>query len=244
MFVKSALRNSVRLLTAVSLLGLSLVQTGCEPEDAAAVAIGAGVIGVIVGAGIADDNDHDHCRGGTRRVCSTHHDRRGHSRTNCRDVYRSCGHRYEGTLRIAGLASAIQTSPEAAALASKYSLSFEAAELLVEKTKAAQDGNVVALKELGLANQDLQNLAHLEMISNESVRRVSDKLDTTPQTVENLLSSVIAEAKTQTRDIASPVWEACLARGKWKTPQNRSCNDRHLFGCSPATGATACTAAY
>ncbi len=247
MFLKSALRNSVRLLTAVSMVGLSLFQTGCDSDDAAAIAIGAGAIGIIVGVGIADD--HDRCHGGYREVCSTHHDRRGHRRTHCRDVYNSCAYRYEGNFRIAGLTSNNQTSPQAssqvsaqtAAVASKYQLSFEAADLLVEKMKAAQGGNVLALQELGLANQDLQRLAHLEMISNESVRRVSDKLDTTPQTIENLLSSVIAEAKAQTQDINSPVWEACLARGKWKTPQNRTCTDRHLFGCSPATGATACS---
>lgn len=198
------------------LVSTLFLNTGCEPSE-----IAAGAVGVAIGIGIGSSNNGHH-----------HHDNYRPPRyRECRG-YRRC---YAGEAN-----SALVPNAQALEFAQKHQISLEAATKIQDAFDAVPAQGLTAFETIGLNQRDLSSISARSMPGAKSLANVANKLDMSEAQARDLLKSLISEFDAQASDIRSEYWQACMAKGQWKTPQNSRCSSTNWTGCSPATGATLC----
>lgn len=216
-------------LTAVIALPMMFVTQGCTDQD---VAVGLGAVAIVAGAaaiGSAVDNNHhrDHRRWERERWERDHRGpRRGPPR----------GRHWNTTLAVEGLS----VDPAAQRVAQKYGIGMKSAEVLTTALQAANDGDLQPIRALGLADNDFQRLAKLQMVSNAGLHNLAAKLEMSDARTQTLIQDIINDFKVQAKDSSSEYWQSCFEAGSWKTPENLSCEKSFWPGCSPETGASLC----
>ncbi|MNK07368.1 hypothetical protein D3C87_252810 [compost metagenome] len=190
--------------------------TGCEPSE-----IAAGAIGVAIGVGIGSSHNghhrHDHYRPPRYREC------RGYHRCYSADT---------------GVGLAVNT--EALDFAQKHQISLDAATKIQTAFDQVATQGLSAFEAVGLSQRDLSTISSRSMPGQKSLANVAVKLDMSEAQARDLLKGMITEFDAQASNVESPYWQSCMAKGKWKTPQNGRCTTTAWEGCSPENGATLC----
>lgn len=197
------------------IISTMFLNSGCDSSDVA-----AGAIGVAIGIGIGSGG-HDH-----------HHD---HGRRPPR--YRQCGrHRCYSAQREVGVAE----NTKLVEFAQRHQISLEAAEQIQVAFDAVPTEGLSAFARIGLSTSDIRVISLRSMPKAESVASMAAHLNIEEAKAKSLLQGIVADFDAQASDIESPYWQACLAKGQWKTPENAKCSVTSWSGCSPETGATLC----
>lgn len=95
-------------------------------------------------------------------------------------------------------ASAVSLAEEVAtsvAWSEKFGLSFDASEKFLTAMKAAREGNIDAVNELGLNSIDAQRVASFQMPSLTGVEAVARTLEQSRDTVKAMFKSLLESAK-------------------------------------------------
>lgn len=204
-----------KIILSGLLIATLFCNAGCDSSD-----IAAGAIGVAIGIGIGSSGDGHH----------HHHDRRP-------PRYRECGRYrcYDAQVNLN-----LGTDPSVVEFAQAHKISLAAA----EQVKAAFDGvNTKGLNSfatIGLNEKDIRAISNRRLPATESIAAMSVKLDMSQAQARDLLKEVIEDFDAQASNIQSTYWKSCMAKGKWKTPQNGYCTKTYWKGCAPETGATLC----
>lgn len=204
-----------KIILSGLLISTMFLNSGCDSSD-----IAAGAIGVAIGIGLGSSDDGHH----------HHHDRRP-------PRYRECGrHRcYSTNFEIDTPAN-----PQVAEFAQKHQITLDAATQIQAAFDGAKVEGLGSFAKIGLSEKDIRVISNRSMPRDESVAAMAVKLDMSQAQARDLLKRLIADFDAQASDIESPYWQSCMAKGKWKTPQNGSCSTTSWNGCSPETGATLC----
>jgi|GEM_PF-2835159 len=252
-------------LTLIALTSLGAMNlSSCTDEE-----IAAGAIGVIIGIGIANNNDNDHHHHRPpppppRREC---YDRWGYIVPCSR--YRSQSLRALGldgemtasiqsqsqshsqnlslqstTAQIAAIKSgSLQNqSSQAALISQKFDLNLKSSLELSKVLTSVAQGKLDQAHTAGFTDQDLTDLALMELPSDESLFVISKNIGATHSELKNSLTLMLKDLNQQAENIESPYWKSCLASGQWKTRESAFCDDQLADGCSPQTGASQCLA--
>ncbi len=242
-------------LTGLMIFSLVPVLQGCDSRD---VAVGLGVVGVVAGAiaigAATDSNDnyddydghhgghHDDrdghknsCRGDKGKKCYTYRNHKGEKVKECKKERNNCDRNYSN-VNLA-LANKDVTSVD---WAQTFGLSFDSAEKLVAALESSRQGDIQAILDLGLSEQDIEDLAQLKMISKDGIQSLSVSLNQFPEDTQSMINSLIKTAKVDVANPEGKIWQACVEAGSWKTPQNSQCSRTFWAGCSLETGATMC----
>ncbi|HRK07157.1 MAG TPA: hypothetical protein PLZ57_05265 [Pseudobdellovibrionaceae bacterium] len=225
-------------------LSIAMGTTACKNEDVAAVggaiAIVAGA--VAIGAALGDD-DHSHrprCRGGYVERCRSTHDRWGRRHTSCKREWDPCATRYSAVAASSLLSADMSVST----VSGKYNLPLESAERLTKALQAAHAGQADALTSLGLSQDDMTSMAKFQLPSSEGIEKMATSLALSRSATQDLIQSLMNDARSQFANVDSPAWKACTSAGKWRTPENGgTCKETYWSGCSPETGASLCVVA-
>lgn len=211
----------------MSLVALTMLfNAGCTNDE-----INAGIIGVAIGIGLGDGHhDHDHYRPGPYRP------------------RRPYGYALQGSVALPeGVAfsdvAAVDVTSEDAQLAdfaAKYSISLEAAGKVKEALLGVPSEGVSSLAKIGLSSKDIAVLMNHSLPSDEAIQIMAVKLDMSQAQTRDLLVAMNREFAAQAADVKSAYWSSCMAKGQWRTPQNRICKSTSWPGCSPDAGATLC----
>jgi hypothetical protein len=224
----------------VALIGSSIFfNTACTDDE-----IAAGIIGVGVGIGIGGlDNDHDH-----------HHHRRDNfppPRYRRPDYGRRPGygpgygpgrpHRgYALETQLATPFDTTEVNSEVMAFSKKYNVSVDAAAKIQSAFIAVESKGLAALQTIGLNKNDLKVISKRHLPEASTMKSLAEKLDISEAQSKDLLKDMIQEFAAQASNIESNYWQSCMAKGKWKTPQNAYCKTTSWDGCAPESGATLC----
>lgn len=131
------------------------------------VALGAGVVaGVVIGSSL--DNDHHH-----------------HHRPNPR--------RYPRRHHWASMSQTFDLS--SVSVAEKYNINLAASVKIVDALERAESGEVSALAKIGLTRVDLASIYNGRIISNDSLKNVSDALQISQLEAKNLIKQIASEVK-------------------------------------------------
>lgn len=239
--------TKLMLISSVAVLGA--FNQGCSDE--AAIGIGAGVTGIILGSAIERHRDHDYireCRPGYVTRCNTYYDYYGRAHRQCRDVYDSCVYRYGNTLHpevledfgIFPMHNEKLRNEKVYLLASSFQFPDHGAERLWEALDRARHHDLSGVHRLGLTHEDLQTLATKKSLPAPKLDALARNLGTSPQNAQSFIREMAQEFQRQGRNLNSPLWRHCVTSGHWMTNRNRSCKDTLWNGCSPQTGATIC----
>ncbi len=204
-----------KIILSGLLISTMFLNSGCDSSDVA-----AGAIGVAIGIGIGSSGDGHH---------------HGHDRRPPR--YRECGrHRcYNANFEID-----VAQSPEVAEFAQRHQISLAAAEQVQEAFSLVATEGLSAFARIGLTDKDIMSISRRSMPKSSSIAAMAGKLDISEAQARDLLQRAIADFDAQASDVESPYWQSCMAKGKWKTPENASCSKTFWNGCSPETGASLC----
>lgn len=197
------------------LISTMFLNSGCDSSDVA-----AGAIGVAIGIGIGSGGDGHH---------------HGHDRRPPR--YRQCGRYrcYDANFEVD-----LAPNPEVAAFAQRHQIGLAAAEQVHAAFAAVSTEGLNAFARIGLSDKDIMAISRRSLPKSDSIAAMANKLDISEAQARDLLQRVVADFDAQASDLESPYWQACMAKGKWKTPENASCTKTFWTGCSPETGATLC----
>lgn len=236
----------MKKVIVMSLIASSMFfNIGCDEGDVAAGIIGVGVgvgVGAIVGG---HDGYHDGYHDGRRdqRRNEDRWGRGGYVRPERPGRYRECG-------RYGCYAASVKfdtTNIEAASanstvdiFAEKYHITPEASVKIQSAFAEAKDKGISSFEAIGLTKRDLKLIARKQLPAAESLKNMSEKLDMSEAQSRDLVQSMISEFSLQAGNVESAYWQSCMAKGKWKTPENTSCSNTSWTGCAPATGATLC----
>ncbi|MCA2959156.1 MAG: hypothetical protein IOD12_02820 [Silvanigrellales bacterium] len=197
---------------AIFVAATGATMTACDDDDVA-----AGVVGAVVGAGIATViYDNNRCDSGYRTVCSNYYDYYGNLRRECRQVYHQC--RYdrlnvpatESALALAAGEERIQVRQHAAAngltveaFAKEYWMSFEKAELYWTALDAADQGNAAPLRALGLSSEDIQLIGHMQLPTQAGIDALAKSLDQRADMTTAMINRVRAWSMSEKNRICS-----------------------------------------
>ncbi|MDG0817168.1 hypothetical protein [Bdellovibrio svalbardensis] len=194
-----------------------LFNAGCTDEE-----ITAGAIGVIIGIGLGDGHHH--------------HDRRPAPYRPVRPGRRN----FVSTASITLPTTGESANVAAADFALKHNISMTAAEKVQTALNGVKTEGLSSLAKIGLNKKDIETLMKHDLPSSAAIKSLATKLDMSEAQSRDLLISMNREFEAQAADIESPYWESCMAKGKWRTPQNLYCKSTNWNGCSPEMGATLC----
>jgi hypothetical protein len=216
------------------LLGSMFLNQACTDEEVNATIIGIGVgvgVAAVVAAGPDDhrpppdrhDGDWDH-RGGRPD--------RFHGRCpGCSSAVKSA--QQDLVVNMSDLSPADE-------FAEKYQIPTAASAKIKTAFAAASKNGLSSFESIGLAKSDLQAIAQKQLPEAASLKNVAQKLDMSEAQSRDLLKSMINEFSQQSSNVESTYWKSCMAKGKWKTPENASCSSTSWNGCAPETGASLC----
>lgn len=234
-------QQSLKLCVTLICLG-SL--NACNERDVA-----IGLAGVAVGITTSNilrpqPQPRPTCRPGFRTECTSYRNFRGRWVQECRDVYDRCLYFYslnqsDSLINELGLTD-LEQDERAITLAQKRSISFTAAEAILNALDEAARGEKQAIFDLGLGMKDLVRLANKQLPSKKSLQAMSQQLDLDVKETTKIFDDILRELEIELKDFESGFWTQCVSRGSWKTPQNNHCQQSFWPGCSPATGATFC----
>lgn len=195
-----------KVIISLLVLPMSLGLQGCTDEEVAASAI---VIGAVaIGAGVAaGGGSSGSCEGSYVERCSDWRDRRfGNNHRDCRREYDPCarrGHNRPHSFGMAAVSSlsfisdAQETStPEqsrslqAANLASKYHMSFQSAEKILDVLDAVKNGDLSKIQNIGLTREGIETLGHGWKLSSSTVDRISQALDMAYADAEIMVNAI------------------------------------------------------
>lgn len=173
----------------------SLAQTSCTDREIAAGMAGAAVGAIIVGSAHSQPAPAPRCGTTRREVCSSHRDYWGVYHRTCRwEVYDSCRGGYRRYL-LSGVAKAADLN--ANEIASKYSMSFESAELLVSALAKSEAGDPAGISTLGLERSDVERLAKFQLPESTGIDRMARVLNQAPEATKAMLEQLVAIAQAQ-----------------------------------------------
>ncbi|MBO9667897.1 MAG: hypothetical protein J7501_13930 [Bdellovibrio sp.] len=217
--------------------------TACTDEDAAlgAAAVGAALdIGVAVAVGNAERRDrHDH-HDDHRDDCDHGYDHDHH-----RGDWDRGRDRRNYSLNIAlpegvSIFSQAPVSPEIKNFSIKYNVPTEAAQKIQKAFLNAKAQGLSSFATIGLSKDDIKGIIKREMPESDSLQSVASKLDISQAQARDLIKYMITEFDIQAANVTSQYWQACIAKGTWKTQKSSSCTSVSSRGCGPSTGATLC----
>ncbi|NRA67157.1 MAG: hypothetical protein HRU19_21925 [Pseudobacteriovorax sp.] len=192
----------------------------CSDEE---IAVGAAVI--AVGAAISAGHNGGHHHGQkycsyNERVCRTYTDYWGDRRKECKIVKRrrpcgSHGHYRSFQPELSNEVSALETLVElkdvpvtdyldVVDLSKRYYLSLGAAETFIDAMETARQGDLSAINELGLNDDDMQRMTRLLVPEDDSIDRLAQNLDQDPLLTKGMLSQIVVHGRNMKR-------EACKA---------------------------------
>jgi hypothetical protein len=205
------------VLYSLVITGL-LMNTACDSDELA-----AGAVGVGIGIGIGDHYDR-------------HHDR-NHRRG--RDG------RWDGRRNRLGVVPEdmdmdLTKVSSTEAFAQTHHISTAAAKKIETAFNGIDNQGLAAFDAIGLDQQDVKVLATKSMPKQSSINSMAAHLGISSEEARTLLGEVNQEFAKAASDVHSDYWQACMADGYWKTPQNSSCRNAAWSGCSPETGAEVC----
>ena len=223
----------------VSLLaGSVLFNTACTDTEVAAGIIGVGVgIGIAAGAGDHHDHYHDH-----RPPDRYPGPRYGHPGYGRGPGYPHHGY-YSAEVNLATsdvFDTTVAANTAVLDFASKYNVSTDAAAKIQSAFENVQTQGISSFESIGLKKADLMAIAQRQMPGTSSLTSFAQKLDLSQAQARDLLQVLIKDFDAQASDVTSSYWQSCMAKGKWKTPQNLYCTSTSWQGCAPQTGATLC----
>lgn len=189
--------------------------TGCDSSD-----IAAGAIGVAIGIGIGSSHDGHH----------HHHDRRP-------PRYRQCGRHRCWSAEVPGL---VEANPDVVAFAQRHQINLETSEQIKAAFDKVPTQGLAAFEAIGLNEKAIKSISNRSLPKTETIKAVALKLDMSEAQARDLMKEVVADFDAEASDVQSAYWQSCMAKGKWKTPQNMYCKKTFWNGCSPETGATLC----
>jgi hypothetical protein len=198
----------------------ALASTACDEDE-----IAAGVAGAVIGAAIVHGVNSGHGRNQCsrpREVCSTWYDNWGQYHRDCRVVRSSCyrssplGEDAQGvensnfvTLGEKSLlSSSFRSQLDAQGLteedfAKEYSMSFESAKTFIDAMDLSRSGNSDGLRQLGLADADLQEMTQYKLPSAQGIGSLASKLNMRADTTTGMLNRIRAWALTEKTKICS-----------------------------------------
>ncbi|HWU44460.1 MAG TPA: hypothetical protein VN132_13510, partial [Bdellovibrio sp.] len=211
-------------IVVLSLLAATmLLNAGCTDDEVA-----AGAIGVAIGIGLGAGDHHDHYRPGPYRP---HHHWSAQENISLPT---------EGASKAVVVGDASAQDSQIADFAFKYNINLDQA----TKVQAAFDGvqkqGLDSFAAVGLSKADIQALMKHSQPASSAIAAVAGKLDMSEAQSRDFLVSMNHEFEAQASDVQSAYWQSCMAKGKWKTPENAYCTTGEWGGCSPAQGATLC----
>jgi hypothetical protein len=184
-----------KIVSLLILLATTLNLQGCTDGE---IAVGAGLIGVIIGIGIGSGHDHGSCHGGYVRRCTDWRDSWGNYRHECREEWDSCARRHTPLAKeLQAVTDADTVTHSIANTAEKYKLSFDAAEKLTLTIQKVQKGDLSKLADIGLAKTDLELIAKGERITDKGIIGLSDSLNQDIGDTQRMLNSITEEAKAR-----------------------------------------------
>lgn len=235
------------------LSSLMFVNTGCEPEE---VRAGAAGVAIGIGLGMAMDNDHytpDRPR--YNPPPPPRHPRPRHPRGPRHGGHYGPGYGHggyngpgygHGGYRPYDNGIALMSTKTSAAksqtkdFAHRHNISLNAATKIERSFKNVNAQGMTAFHSIGLGEVDVRRITQRRMPEPQSLARMAKSLDMSEAQARDLVKYMIVDFDAQAKDINSPYWRSCMAKGKWKTPQNALCTKTYSKGCVPATGATLC----
>jgi hypothetical protein len=201
----------MKKLIVLAIIG-SQIFAGCSRRE-----VLAGIIGVGIGLGLARHHDH-------------HDGRRHHRRHYNNDRY---------TYYTADLEEMAAKS-DAQRFANKHHIGIDTATKIQKAFTDLPTKGLGSFASIGLGKSDLKALAQKDLPSTEGIKNMADKLDMSQAQARDLLVSMTKDFEAQASNVDSSYWKSCMQDGKWKTPQNASCQSLSANGCSPQTGASMC----
>lgn len=210
-----------KIILASVLVCATIFNAGCTDGEVA-----AGAIGVIIGIGLGGDNGHDHHRP------PPYHPRRP------RHYDAVAAGSAAGSTEVATVTT--EENPALLDFALKYNISLEAAEKVNAAFQGVQTEGTSSFAKIGLNQSDIKTIMRHELPSSSAIKSLAGKLDMSEAQARDFLVSLNKEFQAQAEDVTSPYWQSCMAKGKWKTPQNLYCKSTSWNGCAPESGATLC----
>jgi hypothetical protein len=208
---------------AVSLglcVSIALASTACDEDE-----IAAGVAGAVIGAAIVHGVNSGHGRNQCsrpREVCSTWYDSWGQYHRECRVVRSSCYRTSPLSDPLQGvensdsvtlgekslLSSSFRAQLDAQGLteedfAKEYSMSFESAKTFIDAMDLSRSGNSEGLRQLGLVEADLQEMAQYKLPSAQGISLLASKLNMRADTTTGMLNRIRAWALTEKTKICA-----------------------------------------
>jgi|GEM_PF-5959541 len=206
--MKTRLQSLIGSTLCFALMGSSVVLTACDDDE-----IAAGVVGAVIGAGVATAIDHNYdddrrnCRPIVRTVCTNRYDYYGRNYRDCREVrdrcYRNDRNRSDvGAVEASFLARGAQEAAVSARaraeeqglttadFAKEYGLSFEAADAFFNALDRADRGDAAPLRELGLSDEDIQLLGQFKQPTEAGIDALAQRLDQRPDITNGMLNRI------------------------------------------------------
>lgn len=145
-----------------------------------------------------------------------------------------------GGWNVASVDAATEVQKNTQAWHEEFGISADAQKVLDNAFLLALTDNSAGLQDLGLTEKDAGRLTHFKMPTDESIQKLSARLDMSPTQGRKMIDFMLTSTKEQAQDINSGLWQECMDSGKWQTPENNACEKTFWKGCSPETGATMC----
>jgi hypothetical protein len=213
-----------KLLLTALIASSMFFNVACTDEEVTASAIGIGLaVGIAAGGSHHDDRHDDHYR---------YHGGYDH------EGYDHGGRRCDRGRCIEAASSVADAS--AANFAAKHDISIAAAAKVQQAFDNVSVSGLSSFQAIGLNQDALQSIMNLNVPDSSSVNAMARSLEISPAKSQQLLQSLVAEFQASAANGQSAYWQACQAKGQWKTPQNANCSSSAWNGCSPETGATVC----
>ncbi|MEN0060116.1 MAG: hypothetical protein AAGB31_14855, partial [Bdellovibrio sp.] len=158
-----------------------------------------------------------------------HHDRRPPRYRECRGYH--CRHDVEAN---------VGAESEVAQFANRHQISLAAAEKIQEAFSQVSVEGLNAFSRIGFEEKDIRSIANRSVPADSSLAKMALSLDISTAQARRMMQDAVADFSVQASDVESDYWQACMAEGKWKTPENTNCKSTSWPGCSPEQGATLC----
>jgi hypothetical protein len=240
----------MKKLLVVLLASSMFFNTACTDDEVAAGVIGAAIgVGIAVGAS-GDHHHHDHDRRPPGRYPGPDYGRPrpgpGYGPGYGRGPGYGPGRPHRGYAADVSLASsevfdaAVGANSQTVDFSSKYGISDAAAAKIEKAFANVETQGLKSFESIGLKKADLKDIAKRELPETDALKAVAGKLDMSQAQARDLIKELIKNFDAQASNVNSSYWQSCMAKGKWKTPQNIYCKSTSWNGCAPATGASLC----
>lgn len=215
----------MKKLVIMGMLATAMMfNAGCTDGEVA-----AGAIGVIVGIGLGSGPDHH-----------DHHRPPPYHRGRHWDAQANVTLPTTGAAPVAVQVEDTQADSQVADFAFKYNISLDAANKVNDAFQGVQKNGVSSFATIGLNKSDIQAIMKHQLPETSSIKSMASKLDMSEAQARDFLVAMNREFQAQASDVSSPYWQACMAKGSWKTAENMYCKSTSWNGCAPETGATLC----